>query len=279
MKLVTYADDWTVLASGPIIEDIYPPLNAYLNTLAAWYADRHLALSSTKSSATLFTTSTNEISTNLEISINGETIPTVKRPRILGGMFDNMLPFGHHAMDIRTRVGKRTNILKALAGTTWGKTKEVLTTTYKAIGRSLMSYAAPIWAPTTSNTNWDKLQAAQNAALRCITGCHLMTHRDHLHEETRILPVKQHGDLLAKQFLVACHHPEHPNHEIIAAPPPPRLMRETLTSKYNQEVAPQLPAASAPCSRARSRDRSRSARARPRRGCSTSLGISPLGLL
>lgn len=41
----------------------------------------------------------------------------------------------------------KINVLKAVAGRTWGKGKETLIKTYKAIGRSNLNYAAPVWSP------------------------------------------------------------------------------------------------------------------------------------
>ena len=39
---------------------------------------------------------------------------------------------------------KKTTSLKALAGTNWGQQKETLRMTYKALGRSIANYAAPV---------------------------------------------------------------------------------------------------------------------------------------
>ncbi|KAL1447470.1 hypothetical protein WDU94_012425 [Cyamophila willieti] len=181
IKLITYADDCTILCSDNKIQNICDQLNPYLAVLNTWFNERKLELSAEKSSATLFTTWTLEMNTTLNISINGSTIPTVKHPKILGLTLDNLLTFTEHIKTTRSKVQKRNNVLKALAGSTWGKEKEIIVTTYKAIGRSVMNYAAPIWSPQACNSNWKKLQISQNAALRTATGCHLMSHQDHLH--------------------------------------------------------------------------------------------------
>ncbi|KAI5730864.1 hypothetical protein M8J77_001059 [Diaphorina citri] len=139
------------------------------------------------------------------------------------------------------RVRQRNNILKCLAGTSWGKDKETLTVTYKAIGRSLLNYAAPIWTPQISNTNWQKLQVAQNSALRTITGCHLMSHQDHLHRETSILPVKPHNELLASQYLLQCHATTHPCNVLLHRPTPPRHIRGNLVTKFLEHVSNYIP--------------------------------------
>ena len=64
------------------------------------------------------------------------------------------------------------NILKALAGTSWGEQKETLLMTYKAVGRSITNYPAPVWCPNLHDTNYGNIQYTQNKALRITTGCH-----------------------------------------------------------------------------------------------------------
>ena len=139
-----------------------------------------------------------------------------------------MYNFGEHAKETKKRVGKKTNVLKCLAGTTWGKSKEVLLDTYKAIGRSIINYAAPIWTPQLSATNWTSLDAAQNAALRVATGCTAMSATTHLNQESKILPVKEHNSMLTEQYLLSMHRPHHPNHHVLSDPTPPRDKRRSI---------------------------------------------------
>ena len=55
---------------------------------------------------------------------------------------------------------------------------------------------------------------------------------DHLHQETNVLPITNHAELLAAQYLAKCLDDDHPCHYITRRPPPPRAMKETLHSKY-----------------------------------------------
>ncbi len=236
IKLVTYADDGNLLNSGPTVEPLVEELNSYLSVLNNWFKSRNLFISPSKSSATLFTTASNEVSTTLDIIIDGETVPTVKKPKILGVTFDNLLSFRQHATDMKTKLQTKNNVLKALAGSTWGKEKEVLVTTYKAIGQSVLNYCCPIWTPSLSTTSWKGLQTAQNAALRVATGCHLMTDIDHLHHETKIMKVKPHCEMLSQQFLLATQQPNHPNRINLSDPPPPRQMKNTLASSFGDKI-------------------------------------------
>ena len=85
------------------------------------------------------------------------------------------------------KVSKKNNVLKALAGTNWEIQKETLLLTYKALGRSIANYAAPVWSINASDTSLKKIQRTQNEALRIIKGSHKMSIIDHLHSETKML--------------------------------------------------------------------------------------------
>ena len=87
------------------------------------------------------------------------------------------------------------------------KDKEILVSTYKAVGQSVLNYCAPVLTPSLSKASWDELQPCQNAALRAALGCVKMTSIDHLHAESNIMPVKAHNEMLAKQFLLSTQNP------------------------------------------------------------------------
>ena len=241
IKLVTYADDGTALNSGTKIEPICQELNVYLEDLNQWFKGRNLSISAEKSSATLFTTARYECNTELPIYLNGEKVPSVKQPKILGVIFDNLFSFNHHTKHIKEKLQKRNNLLKALTGTSWGKEKEVITDTYKALGQSVLNYGCPIWSPGLKDSNWKQLQTLQNSALRTATGCVLMTPIHHLHTETKILPVKEHCTMLSKQFLLTKHLPEHPNHRNLPPDYPERVMKETLETENGTEIRDLIP--------------------------------------
>ena len=228
IRLISYADDCQALSSHNNIKTICDRLNPYLNTVSAWFKERKLEISAEKSTATLFTTWSNEVSTVLDIKMDNKTVPTIKNPKILGLTFDNMLNFGPHIKNIKERVQNRNNVLKCLAGSTWGKDKEILLDTYKATGRSILNYATPIWTPYLCETNWKELETAQNSALRLATGCVKMSDTAHLHQEAKILPVKTHSEMLTKQYLLAMHQREHPNHHQTTEPRPPRNIRNSI---------------------------------------------------
>ena len=110
--------------------------------------------------------------------------------------------------------------------------------TYKAVGRSIINYAAPVWSTNASTTSYRNIQTAQNAALRIITGSHLMSCVDHLHDEATILKVEDHSELLSAQYLVRCLEPDNVCHDITTREHPPRMMKNTLHTKHHSSVEP-----------------------------------------
>lgn len=236
--LVTYADDGQVMNSGPKYEPVCHEINSYLDVLHDWFESRNLQLSPGKSSATLFTTWPNEKKEVLPIKIKGNTIPTTTTPTFLGVTYDSLMKFNHHATKLRTRLQERNNILKALSGTSWGKEKEVIITTYQALGQSLLNYACPIWTPNLAKCHWDNLQACQNTALKTALGCVKMSPFQHVHTESKILPVKTHCQMLTKQFILSTQMTEHPNQVDISGERPRyyRHMVNTLSSEHGDEI-------------------------------------------
>ena len=243
IKVETYADDTTALNSGVDIDKICTELNIYLDTLKTWFSSRNLGISPTKSSATLFTTWGNEKNKQLNIKIDNESVPTTTTPKILGCTLDSMWKFGPHIQNLKQRTANRTNILKSLAGSTWGKDKEVLKTTWKATGQSLLNYCNHIYTPVISDTNWNKLQVSQNAALRAATGCVKMTPIGHLHAECKEMPVRDHCNMLSTQYLLRTQLPGHPNYTDLGRPPDNhfQLNRKTLSTEFGNKIKNMIP--------------------------------------
>ena len=128
-----------------------------------------------------------------------------------------------------TKLQNRNNILKALAGTSSGMSKELLLTTYKAIGQSILNYGCPIDSGIVQNALGKSLNLPRTAL-----GCVRMPSVDHLHAEGNIMPVKDHCSMITEQFLLATQKPEHPNQINIFVPRPTRVMKNTriLLSKH-----------------------------------------------
>ena len=123
IELTLYADDCTSYASGPTIPPICEKSNSYLNTLHEWLEEHDLELSPGKSTAKVFTTFSEEVSMSLPIKIGQHTVPTTKNPKKLEVTLDSLHTFNAHSNNTLNKIRKRNSVLKALAGSSGGKTR------------------------------------------------------------------------------------------------------------------------------------------------------------
>ena len=155
-------------------------------------------------------------------------------------IMDPSLFFHKHCNYVTDRIDKRNNMLKALAGSSWGQAKETLLLTYNALGKSIASYAAPVWSTNASDSSLKKIQTTQNVALRTAAGSRKMASIDHLHQESLTLKVNDHSDMLSVQYLVNCLEEGHVCHGSRTQEPKPKPMKETLHSRHHPTVLPRL---------------------------------------
>ena len=228
VHIVTYADDISILSSHHNYKIAEQTIQPYLEDIHDWTIANNLQLNASKSTATLFTPDPAEYSINLNLQINNTPVPTVKNPKILGLTFDPKLNFSKHLQITKEKAQNSLRIVKALSGTSWGKQKECLTTTYKAITRPIMEYASTVWSPVASATNINHLQVIQNSALRTATGNTVDTNSAHLHQETMILPIPEHLKLHASQLRQKSKDPTHPLNDLIDQPAPARWMKQNI---------------------------------------------------
>ena len=112
--------------------------------------------------------------------------------------------------------------------------------TYKAVGRSIINYAAPVWSTNLRDTNYRSIQYTQNEALRIATGCHKMSSVDHLHAEAKMLKVMEHSEQLSALYLARCLEPGNVCHSITTRETPKRRMKETLFTRHRNTVEPMI---------------------------------------
>ena len=170
VKRVCYADDITVWATGPKIPQLESMINNYLRDVSIYLKGNSLLISAPKSTVTLFTPDKHQFQMHPDIILEDTQLPLERSPKILGVIMDPSLSFHKHCGYVSDRIDKRNNMLKALAGSSWGQDKETLLMTYNALGKSIANYAAPVWSTNASDSSFKKIQTAQNAALRTATG-------------------------------------------------------------------------------------------------------------
>ena len=146
------------------MSDLINGLNIYLSQVLNYINSKKLTASTAKSTVTLFTPGTHEHHIYPHMKLADQVLPLEKKPKVLTVTLNTHLTFTQHCNNIAVKVQQRNNVLKALAGSTWGCDKDALLTTYQAIGRSILSYCYPVLTPSQKDTNWSRLQRAQNSA-------------------------------------------------------------------------------------------------------------------
>ena len=109
--------------------------------------------STAKSTVTPFTPDTHEHHLHPQVKLADQVLPLERKPIVLGVTLDTYLTFTQHCNVIAVKVHQRNNVLKALAGSTWGCDEETMLTTYQAFFRSIFSYCYPVWPPLLDDTN------------------------------------------------------------------------------------------------------------------------------
>ena len=158
------------------------------------------------------------------------------------GTNDTSMTFKQHVTNIKNKVTPRLNALRSLANTTFGHDKETTKTVYKQYIRSVMDYGSPAWAPNLAETHHNTLQTIQNKALKIITGCTATTPTDHIHQETKVLKVKDHLDMRGTQTLAAAiTNNQHPLNYMAQHPHTPRNIKTTPNTRYHTQILSSLP--------------------------------------
>ena len=111
-----------------------------------------------------------------------------------------MYTFTPHTILAVDKAKRSLNAIKSLAGTSWGQEKETLVTTYKTTCRSILDYGGSVCHPQVSATNWEKMERVERQALRVATGCVRMTDKNHLHAETKVIPIQKYSAMLTNNL-------------------------------------------------------------------------------
>ena len=156
------------MASTVKIPELEHTINGYLTEMSCFLQDNSLLISAPKSTTvTLFNPDPMQNNTHPMIKISDAELPLVRNPKLLGVYLDTFFLFNVHCVQMANRVSKRNNIMKALSGTNWEQQKKTLLLTYKALGRSIANYTAPVWSTNASGTSLETIQ-------------------DHLHGESKM---------------------------------------------------------------------------------------------
>ena len=115
--------------------------NTYNHTYIKFLPEQNnLSLNPDKTTCTLFTPVPAEYKSNLDLKINNTALRMAMHPKVLGLTLDPKLTYSTHFHTISVQVHKPLQMINAFTATGWGKQKEPLMATYKAVMRAALPY-------------------------------------------------------------------------------------------------------------------------------------------
>ena len=143
---MAYADDITITSTHTSTSAAMKYIQPYLHKVFAWTKQNNVTLNRDKTICTLFTPDPTEYKSNLDLKINNTVLRIASHPEVLGLTLDRKLTYSTHIHNISVQAHTPLQMIKALTATGWGKHKETLMSTYKAVMRPALEYASSIWS-------------------------------------------------------------------------------------------------------------------------------------
>jgi hypothetical protein len=189
IRIGIYADDVAVWSRSSIIAETQADVQKALDAIAVWSKLNYMSINPTKSEGILFTPSTREHKTVLDLKINDIPIRTPDTITYLGITFDKGMFFHKHAKILSDSISQRTRALSLLAGQNWGITSDDLSHLHTSFVLPKMRYSLSAFGAHLSNASKKKLDTAILKGCRLSTGLYSGSPNDAVWIESRATTV------------------------------------------------------------------------------------------
>lgn len=162
-KIVLFADDTTLayVESDPI--ELERKINSDLAILYNWLVNNKLTMNVRKTKYMLMSRNSQLLQSNIKISINNQTIDRVEQFNFLGINIQNNLKWNSHINNLTRKLYSIAGIITRIGAKIRTDTKIAI---YYAMIHSHLSYLAPIYGSDLAENEINRIQTAQNAAIR-----------------------------------------------------------------------------------------------------------------
>ena len=241
VPMAMFADDLAIWVTGKYPILARTKLNRALATIGAYCNLWKLKLNETKTVYSIFTRSTKADKKILRLKVNGKLIDREENPTYLGVKLDREMRLKENLKDLRETATKRLNLLKRLAGSTWGADKGTLRQLYVGYIRAKLDYCLPLQT-IANKTATDAADKVQNQALRLICGGMRSTPTAACEIDANIEPL----DLRRNKALVEAVEryqradPGHPNRKLVEDWKPNRRLQQKSPLDKATELTQQM---------------------------------------
>ena len=126
IKIIQYADDVSIYASGTDIKLISQQIHHFCQVNHRLLRRKGPGSIPGKYTVTLFTPDNYQHKIHPQVFIKNKLVKLDKNPKLLCIVFDAMHSFTSQVNSTVIKAKKKVNVMKALAGTTWGQDNETL---------------------------------------------------------------------------------------------------------------------------------------------------------
>jgi len=162
-----FADDSCIFKLGKNLKHINILLKNNLNRLCDWCDTWGLE----KTVAVVFSHRENK---HIDLMLSNHSVKIKNKVKFLGLIFNSKLNWKEHIQYIEQKCKKRLNLMRAVAGSTWGANKKTLLIIYRTLIWSIMDYGSIAYNSALETTK-NRLDVIQHKTLRIACGAFCST--------------------------------------------------------------------------------------------------------
>lgn len=203
-----YADDVCIWASGSSASLVQSTLQEGLNIVDKFLKERGMELSYSKTAVLPFTRGYLK---DFQLCLEGQRLDIVKQHKFLGVILDRQLSWNSHIKALEDQINSTINVLRRIAGTTWGGSVSSLLKVHNALIKQKIAYSSPV-LHGISRSSEERLQRLIARSLRVCLGVPRATSSSLVIAEARHPPfsVMRTVETCRHYFRVSVQHKRHP---------------------------------------------------------------------
>ncbi|GFV55592.1 reverse transcriptase domain-containing protein [Trichonephila clavipes] len=196
---------------------------------------------STTSDCTFSTDRRHRGTFKVDIKIEDYNIKRVTFPTYLGVTLDSELRFTKHIEQTTIKALGKLNMLRKLCGPTWGSRPRILKNAYSSIIRTVLEFAAPIWAPASVSSK-QKLDSIQHCASKIIIGAVSSTSNEKAEREWGLPSLECRRNLATVKFTnkLRCYKEDHISTRVFNEWPYTKKLKRSSTLQLDEDIIIQI---------------------------------------
>ena len=213
VKISLYADDSAIWRAGPNPDVNQRHLQTYLDRLKKFFDDWGFRVSTTKTVAVEFRRSGTPTA-HRPLRLGTSRLSYKDSVKFLGVIFDRYLTWSEHIRYVADRCKARLNLMRAIAGSHWGASKDTLLMVYRALIRSVIDYGCIAYESASANQK-RVLNTIQCKALTIASGALRGTSLSALQVDCGEMPLHLRRKQQMMEFIMKTEAiPDHPTQTI-----------------------------------------------------------------